>query len=115
MDALDETLEKTAPFPGGLFWLNRGEKAPLPRVSDFLIKAAAKGVDGGLVVIDNFDETMRDLVRLLSDLDTATLDAFSAQRTIWSPPAKLTGGRGFPVVRLNALEVTTTPTVRRGT
>jgi NAD-dependent SIR2 family protein deacetylase len=113
MDALEEVLEKTDPFPSGLFWLHRGEGAPLPRVADILTKAAAKGVDGGLVVIDNFEETLRDLVRLLNDLDTAALDTFSAQRRIWSSPAKPTGNRGFPVVRLNALELATTPTVCR--
>ena len=113
MDALEEVLEKTSPFPGGLFWLHRGEDPPLPRVAAFLAKLDAKGVDGGLVVIENFDETLRDLVRLLSDLDTTALDAFSAQRSIWSPAAKPSGSRGFPVVRLNALELTTVPSVCR--
>jgi hypothetical protein len=113
METLDEVLEKTSPFPGGLFWLHRGEDPPLPRVSDFLAKAAAKDVDGGLVVIENFDETLRDLVRLLSDLDATALDAFSTQRHIWSAAAKPSGGRGFPVVRFNALELTTVPSVCR--
>jgi hypothetical protein len=45
-------------------------------VAAFLAKLDAKGVDGGLVVIENFDETLCDLVRLLGDLDTTVLDAF---------------------------------------
>ena len=113
MDALEEVLEKAFPFPGGLFWLHRGEDLPLPRVASFLANLNAKGVDGGLVAVENFDETLRDLVRLLSDLDTTVLDAFSAQRSIWSPAAKPSGSRGFPVVRLNALELTTLPSVCR--
>ena len=113
MDALEEVLETTSPFPGGLFWLHRGEDPPLPRVAAFLSKLDAKSVDGGLVVIENFDETLRDLVRLLGDLDTMALDAFSARRSIWSPAAKPNGSRGFPVVRLNALELTTVPSVCR--
>ena len=113
METLDEVLETTSPFPRGLFWLHRGDDPPLPRVSDFLVKAAAKNVDGGLVLIENFDETLRDLVRLLKDLDVTALEAFSAQRHIWSPAAKPSGGRGFPVVRLNALELTTVPSVCR--
>jgi hypothetical protein len=113
MDALEEVLETTSPFPGGLFWLHRGEDPPLPRVAAFLSKLDAKSVDGGLVVIENFDETLRDLVRLLGDLDTTALDAFSARRSIWSPAAKPNGSRGFPVVRLNALELTTVPSVCR--
>ena len=74
METLEEVLKKTSPFPGGLFWLHRGEDPPLPKVSDFLVKAAAKNVDGGLVVIENFDETLRDLVRLLKDLDMTALE-----------------------------------------
>lgn len=113
MDALEEVLEKASPFPGGLFWLHRGEDPPLPRVAAFLAKLDANGVDGGLVVIENFDETLRDLVRLISDLDTTALNAFSSRRCIWSPAAKPSGSSGFPVVRLNALELTTVPSVCR--
>lgn len=113
MDALEEVLEKTSPFPGGLFWLHRGEGPPLPRVAAFLAKLGVKGIDGGLVVIENFDETLRDLVRLIGDLDTSALNAFSTQRSIWSPAPKPSGSGGFPVVRLNALELTTVPSVCR--
>lgn len=54
MDALEEVLEKSSPFPGGLFWLHRGGDPPLPRVSAFLGKAGDRNVDGGLVVIEKF-------------------------------------------------------------
>src|ERR1700688_2433620 len=70
MDALAEVLNHPNPFPGGLFWLHRGEDPPLPRVTTLLSMAAEKGVDGGLVQIENFDEMLRDLVRLISGLDT---------------------------------------------
>ena len=86
---------------------------PLPRVAEFLRKAADKNVDGGLVVIENFDETLRDLVRLLNNLDTTTLDAIAVERAIWSPATRPGGNRGFPVVRLNALELKSTPSVCR--
>ncbi len=113
MDALDQALERASRFPGGLFWLLRGEGLPLPRVSRLLLKAAAKGVDGGLVTIENFDETLRDLVRLCDGLDTRALDAFASSRKIWSPAPRPSGGRGFPVIRLNALELKTSPSVCR--
>ncbi len=113
MDALEAALDQTSPFPGGLFWLQRGEGPPFPRVARLLLKAAAKDIDGGLVSIENFDETLRDLVRLVDGLDTRSLDAFASDRRIWSPATRPSGGRGFPVIRLNGLELTTTPSVCR--
>jgi hypothetical protein len=85
----------------------------LPRVQQLLSAVASKDVDGGLVRIENFDETLRDLVRLTPDLDTDVLDELASERRIWSPASRPAGNRGFPVVRLNALELTETPTVCR--
>lgn len=113
MDTLELVLDRPSPFPNGLFWLHRGEAAPLPRVSRLLERAAAKGVDGGLVQIENFDETLRDLVRLLDGLDTTVLDALASERMVWSAATKPSGSRGFPVMRLNALELQTIPSVCR--
>ena len=113
MDALAEVLSKPDPFPGGLFWLHRGEDPPLARVHDLLQAAATAGVDGGLVRVDNFDETLRDAVRLLPNLDMAALEAFASERQIVSAPAKMSGPQGFPVIRLNGLPLLQTPTVCR--
>ncbi|MCS3446408.1 MULTISPECIES: SIR2 family protein [Bradyrhizobium] len=113
MDTLETALERDTPFPAGIFWLHRGEDPPLPRVKRLLAAAARKGVDGGLVPIENFDEVLRDLVRLAEDLDTKALDELASERRIWSPAPRPTGKRGFPVVRLNALELIETPTVCR--
>lgn len=113
MDTLEAALLQASPFPSGIFWLHRGDSPPLARVAEFLQQAAVKSVDGGLVAIESFDEALRDLVRLVPGLDGAALDAFADERRIWSPAPMASGGRGFPVVRLNALEVTSTPTVCR--
>lgn len=113
LDALFEVLNDENPFPGGLFWLHRGEDPPLSRVTDLLCLAAEKGVDGGLVRIENFDETLRDLVRLISGLDTHVLDAFASGRQRWTPPSIAGGKRGFPVVRLNGVPIELVPAVCR--
>lgn len=110
MDALKEALAHDAPFPSGLFWLHRGTEPPPERVVALLQSAAAKGVDGGIVRIVNFDETLRDLIRLCPGIDTAALDAFAIDRRRWTAPARPSGQRGWPVVRLNALPVIETPT-----
>ncbi len=113
MDALEEALEQTSPFPGGLFWLHRGDSPPLDRVSAFLEKASERSVDGGLVRIDNFDETLRDLIRLMPNLDTTVLDQFAAERAIVSPPPRARGRASYPVIRLNGLQIETLPTICR--
>jgi SIR2-like domain len=113
MDSLEEALERDSRFPSGLFWLHRGDEPPLPRVERLLARAANKGVDGGLVQIENFDEMLRDIVRLAENLDTTALDELASERRVWSPATRPTGKHGFPVVRLNALELTGTPSVCR--
>jgi hypothetical protein len=105
MNALVEALNSSYPFPSGLFWLHRGADPPLPRVEALLGLASERRVDGGLVQVENFDEILRDLVRLMLGLDTTVLDAFASERRWSTPPARASGDKGFPVVRLNALPV----------
>lgn len=113
MDTLEAALERDASFPAGLFWLHRGEDPPLLRVQRLLAAAARKEIDCGLVPIENFDETLRDLMRLVPDLDTTVLDEIATERRVWSPAPRPAGNRGYPVVRLNALELTGMPSVCR--
>jgi len=113
MDTLTEALQHKGSFPGGLFWLHRGEDQPSPRVSRLLEHAAKMDVESGLVSVENFDEALRDLVRLIKDLDTRALDAFAGERRRCSDAAYPSGGRGWPVVRLNALPANQIPTVCR--
>src|SRR5215216_2732170 len=113
MDALTEGVRESNPFPAGLFWLHRGDDPPLSRVQALLQLAAERGVNGGLVRIENFDEAMRDLVRLLPALDTSVLDSFGLQRRRWSAAVIAGGTKSFPVIRLNALPVITAPTICR--
>ena len=64
-------------------------------------------------MVDNFDEALRDLVRLVKGIDTTVLDAFAVERNRWSGAPYPGGRRGWPVVRLNALPVVQTPSVCR--
>jgi len=113
MDALAEALELPNPFPAGLFWLNRGDGTPLPRVQVLLARAAELGVDGGLVSVENFDEALRDIVRILPALDMTALDSFADQRRRWTAPPAATGSSGWPAIRLNAIPLVRSPTVCR--
>ena len=113
MDALDEAAGRSGAFPAGLFWLHRGDDPPLSRVSALLARAAANGIEAVLVRIENFDEALRDITRLIDGLDTTGLDAFATERRRWSPAPRPVGRKGWPVVRLNALPIQQAPTVCR--
>ncbi len=113
MDTLSEAVRSPDAFPSGLFWLHRGDGPPVPRVMDLLAQATSSGIEAGLVRIANFDEALRDLVRLLEDLDTTTLDSLAKERRPWSSAPIPSGRLGWPVVRLNALNVVQVPSVCR--
>lgn len=112
METLEEAIEASDAFPAGLFWLYRGE-LPLPRVQALIQNAATRGIDAALVQMDNFDEAMRDLVRMLPDLDSDALTSFGTDRARCTNATMAVGKLGWPVVRLNAINVTTIPTVCR--
>lgn len=113
MATLEAGLCSDDPFPAGLFGLHRGHDPPLDRVRDLLVRAQKAGVEAALVPIENFDEAMRDLLRLIPDIDTTVLDAFQVNRRRWTPAPKPSGSLGWPTVRLNALEMSRMPTVCR--
>ena len=111
MDALEEAMEHEGAFPVGFFWLHRGEDPPLPRVTRLLDRGIANNIEAVLVPVENFDETMRDLVRLTEGIDATALNQFASQRQPWSPvPLQRTVHRGWPIVRLNALPIIGAPT-----
>jgi hypothetical protein len=113
MDALDDALKQTGAYPAGLFWLHRGEGPPVDRVRDLLVRAVDAGVEAALVRIENFDETMRDLTRLQTSIDTNVLSDFAVERRRRSAAPLPQGNRGWPVLRLNAIPVLQTPSVCR--
>jgi NAD-dependent SIR2 family protein deacetylase len=115
MDALEESLSLPSAFPAGLFWLHRGEGSPPPRVVDLLVRAVERKTEAALVRIENFDEALRDAIRMIEGIDKAGLDSFAAERRRWSPAPRPVGRGGWPVVRLNALPVVQVPTVCRRT
>ena len=111
MDALEEAMKDSNAFPSGLFWLHRGDYPPLPRVTRLLARGDKSDIEVALVPIENFDETLRDLIRLAEGIDTTVLDEF-AQKRQRASPAQFPQGRhrGWPVVRLNALPIVDAPT-----
>lgn len=113
MDALEEALQVPGAFPMGLFWLQQSSSVPSERVTDLIDRAATSGVEAAIVPIENFDEVMRDLVRVAPNMDTTALDEFAGERNIWSAAPVPSGAVGWPVIRFNALPLESLPTVCR--
>lgn len=113
MEVLEQALEEPNAFPMGLFWLHRGSSPPYPRVIDLIRKAVDSSTEAAIIRIENFDETMRDLVRVTPGIDTTQLDAFSGGRQVWSAAPSPSGSVGWPVIRLNALELEALPSICR--
>jgi NAD-dependent SIR2 family protein deacetylase len=113
MDTLEAAARQEGAFPSGLFWFHLGEDEPSPLVRRLLVQAIECGIEAALVRIENFDEIMRDLIRLKAGIDTKVLDSFAAGRRRWSAAPRLGGRSGWPVVRLNALPLTQAPSVCR--
>lgn len=106
MDALEEAVGEPGAYPNGLFWMHRGETAPFERVSQLIRRARAAGLEAGIVRIENFDEAMIDLLRLLPNIDTSLLRAEGQERRRFSAAPAPLGKKSWPVLRMNALRVT---------
>lgn len=106
MGALEDALQGSGGFPNGLFWMHRGDDPPLRRVTELLERAQAAGIEAGIVRIENFDEAMIDLLRLLPDIDTTQLRAEGQERRRFSPAPGPLGKKSWPVLRMNAISVT---------
>lgn len=110
MDALAHALECDTPFPNGLFWFHRRGGRPMPRVVSLLQTAARSNVEAALVEVESFDELLRDLVRVVENVDSSELDNFARDRRRWTPSPQNRGKSGWPVIRMNAIEVVQRPT-----
>jgi hypothetical protein len=113
MDALEDALSHYGAFPAGLFWLHHSDNVPFARVEQLLTKAATAGIEAALVRIENFDETMRDLLRMIPSLDTSAIDAFAINRRWRTGTPFPRGNVGWPVIRLNAIPIVEMPNVCR--
>ncbi len=111
MEALNQAVSTEGAFPAGLFWLLRRNDYRAPAVQRLIDRAAGRGVEAAAVTVENFDETLRDLVSLVEGMDLTKLQEFARQREPWSPAPLLSSRRpdGWPVVRLNAVPVLAMP------
>ena len=113
MNALQEAAKNKDAFPAGLFWLHRREEELWPQVYDLLREARNSEIESTIVSVENFDETLRDLIPLIPEIEASDLDGFSTDRRRWSPAPYRQGQKGWPIVRFNALPIVDTPNTCR--
>ena len=113
MDILQKAAKNKDAFPSGLFWLHRKGEEPWPRVYNLLREAQNSGAKATIVMVENFDETLRDLIPLIDGIETTHLDNFVADRRRRSAAPYRLGQRRWPIVRLNALPIIDAPNTCR--
>jgi NAD-dependent SIR2 family protein deacetylase len=113
MAALEEAIDGGHGYPGGLFWFQRPDSPLFPAVADLLEKATKAGVQAELLEVQTFDELLGDIIKQFEKVppDIATILDRHGSRLTGIPPVP--PGRGWPVIRLNALPVTIWPTMCR--
>lgn len=111
MAALEEAIDGGRGYPSGLFWFVR--TAPSPRVVAFMEKARSCGVDAHLITVETFDELLADIVGQFPSLPKEDAEFLDSKVRRLSDAVFPHGKGGWPVVRLNAVEVIRFPTVCR--
>ena len=113
MNTLQEAARHDDAFPSGLFWLHRKEEEPWPRVINLLKEVQNSGAESAFVSIENFDETLRDIISLIDGIRANDLNDFVADRQQWSSAPYRQGRTGWPIVRFNALPIIDAPNTCR--
>jgi hypothetical protein len=113
MDVLEEAIQSPHSFPQGLFWFIKEGSKPLPRVQALIDNARAKGIDAHFVESETFDETFADILKGFSNISPELLRKVEHRNDFAKSKAPTKKGSRFPVIRLNAIEVTSFPPVAR--
>lgn len=112
MDALQDAASRERPFPAGLFWIHRGDHPLHPSVNKLIDTARAQGAEAEVIEAPTFDEVMGDVLALQKGMRPDLVAKVNARREVRLVDSPLPEARGgFPVVRTNALPVTSWPTV----
>lgn len=113
MHALGAAVEASGAFPQGLFWFHRGPGDPLPRLTNLLGRARASGVSAHLLDCQSFDELMVDVLQQFEEVPAALRSQLDYRTRRISDAPQPPPGKGYPVIRLNALPVSSAPTLCR--
>jgi hypothetical protein len=113
IDSLDAAIDSGRGYPSGLFWFHRPETDCLPHVVQLMNKAAGAGVEAHVIEVETFDELMADVLSQLPNVSKEVSSLLDSRPSrISNAPIPDSAG-GWPVIRLNAFPVLSSPTVCR--
>jgi NAD-dependent SIR2 family protein deacetylase len=112
IDALEEGIDGGRGFPNGLFWFRRPDSEPLPVLTQLIDRAKAAKIDAHIIEAETFDEIMMDLF-ILMDCPDELRTLFDQRRPRLSPVEIPPAGASWPVIRFNAVPLTSVPATCR--
>lgn len=111
MDALEEAIDDGRGYPSGLFWFSRSK--PLQRVITLFEKVKAAGIEAHIIEVQTFDELLADIVAQFPDVPNEDAEFLNSKARRLTDAPLPQGKGGWPVLRLNAVEVIKFPCVCR--
>jgi hypothetical protein len=112
MEVLHEALKNSSSFPGGLYWFTKAGSTPLPEVTALIENAKRHGKTAELVEIENFDTAWADIIKGFDTIPAEDLASLNQTHQLVNQPLPLPGWR-YPLIRLNAVEITQYPATAR--
>lgn len=113
MDALEEAVESGCSFPYGLFWFYRSSSPCYGRVVNLIERARQKEMQAELIEVETFDELMADMKSLVSGIPADLEEHLNSHRNRVSDAPTPQGRPSYPIIRLNAIPVTSRPAMCR--
>lgn len=107
--ALRESIQGGNALPGGLFWFKRAGEIPFEGVTALLAEAVIAGVEAHFVEVETFDELFSDVVRFVPQTASKIEQIGDADRPRLGKALLRVSDGTFPVVRTNALPITSFP------
>jgi hypothetical protein len=112
MEVFHEALKNSSSFPGGIYWFIRAGSKPLSEVTALVEMARQHGKTAEFVEIENFDTAWADIIKGFDTIPVADLTPLNQTHQLVSQPLPLPGKR-YPLIRLNAVEITQYPATAR--
>lgn len=111
MEMIRLAIQQNNPFPHGLFWTTPRIASVAPVVHELIALAVSKGINAKVVETGTFDEMLSKIWRQIPN-KAAALDAQVRSAAAQTVAIRLpTPGTAFPVLRTNALLITSPPRI----
>jgi hypothetical protein len=113
MDALEKVVHGGGGLPFGLFWFQRLESPCSERVLQLIEKARQAGSQAEIIEADTFDELFSDLLLMIPDVPEDIQKHLDRRGSRISNAPMPTEKGSWPILRLNALPITSAPSICR--